>query len=130
MTFVEISPNKGEAPFSVIAKMIQVAADDKNTERVFVLDINDAVGCLSVADKDLEKRFKYKAHDICAKTKFDLINALTDECYEEKIIFIKFPFYIKYNVKEVIKTVQEMLSTDGCTHYTKKQFCFMVNRSI
>lgn len=79
MTFVEISPNKGEAPFSVIAKMIQAAVEDKNTERVFVLSINDAVGCLSVVDKDLEKRFKYTTYDICAKTKFDLINALTDE---------------------------------------------------
>ena len=130
MIFVDITPNKGEAGFSAVGIMMQAVLEDKHTERIFVLDINDAVGCLSIGNKELERRFKYSQYDIKANTKVELINALTEGEYDEKVIVIKFPFYIKYNVKETLATVQQMLSTDGLTNSEKRQFCFYVNRSI
>ena len=130
MIFVDITPNIGEAGFSAVGIMMQAVLEDKNTERIFVLDINDAVSCLSIGNKELERHFKYSQYDIKANTKVELINALTEGEYDEKVIVIKFPFYIKYNVKETLATVQKMLSADRFPNSKKKQFCFMVNRSI
>ena len=130
MIFVDITPNIGEAGFAPIGKMIQAVLEDVNTERIFVLDINDAVGCLSIGNKELERQFKYSQYDIRVNTKTALINVFTEEEYDEKLIVIKFPFHIKFDVKETIETVQKMLSTDKLTNSKKRHFCFYVNRSV